>query len=58
MAFIAFVDDTRQRTLASVGVEPLDTPRERSLGHHVLGRTEPLIVADARKDPRAAAIRS
>jgi len=54
MAFIAFVDERRQRVLVSVGIEPFDAPREHTLGHHVLGRTEPLIVADAREDPRAS----
>jgi PAS domain S-box-containing protein len=54
MGFIAFLDDTRQRMLVSVGVERFDAPLDHSLGLHVLGRTEPLIVADAREDPRAA----
>ncbi|HZI78231.1 MAG TPA: PAS domain-containing protein [Vicinamibacterales bacterium] len=54
MAFIAFVDDARQWCAVAVGFTPHDTPRDRSIGAHAIGRTEPLIVADARGDARFA----
>jgi two-component system, cell cycle sensor histidine kinase and response regulator CckA len=53
MAFIAFVDDVRQWCAASVGCAPRETPRDRSIGVHTIGRTDPLIL-DAHADPRCA----
>ncbi|HET9270598.1 MAG TPA: PAS domain-containing protein [Vicinamibacterales bacterium] len=54
MAFIAFVDETRQRIAASVGFERFDAPREASFGRLLLARADPLIVDDARGDARLA----
>ena len=54
MAFIAFVDETRQRMAASVGFERVDAPREASFGRLLLARTDPLIVDNARGDARLA----
>ena len=54
MAFIAFVDDTRQRIAASVGFERFDAPRDASFGHVLIARGDPLIVDDARGDARLA----
>jgi PAS domain S-box-containing protein len=55
IAFIAFVDDARQRIAVSTGVEPLEAPRAGSFGGLVIEHSEPLIVEDARNDPRLAA---
>jgi PAS domain S-box-containing protein len=52
MAFIAFVDDARQRMAASVGFERFDAPRDASFGRLLIERAEPLIVEDARGDAR------
>jgi GAF domain-containing protein len=54
MAYIAFVDETRQRMAASVGFERFDAPRDASFGRLLLARTDPLIVDDARGDARLA----
>src|SRR5262245_21237455 len=54
IAFIAFVDETRQRIAASVGFERFDSPRDTSFARLLIGRVDPLIVDDARGDARLA----
>jgi PAS domain S-box-containing protein len=55
MAFIAFVDDTHQRIVTSVGFDAFAAPRDGSFSSQLIGRTEPLIVADVRGDTRVGA---
>src|ERR1043165_8306549 len=54
IAFIAFVDDVRQKIVTPVGVEAFDGPRDGSFASLFIGRTLPLVVADARTDERVA----
>src|SRR5262245_34882912 len=54
IAFIAFVDETHQRIVSAVGLEPCEALREGSFGNCVIARSEPLIVGDARAESRLA----
>jgi PAS domain S-box-containing protein len=54
IAFLAFVDETRQRITVSTGLEPLEAPRAGSFGSLVVERAEPLSVEDARHEPGLA----
>ena len=54
VAMISLVDETRQWFKARVGMPAEGHPREHSFCAHALSRSEPLVVEDARKDPRFA----
>ena len=54
IAFIAFVDETRQRVTVSTGLDPFESPRTGSFGSLFVGRAEPLAIEDARHEPRLA----
>ncbi|MFP5392589.1 MAG: EAL domain-containing protein [Gammaproteobacteria bacterium] len=55
MAFISLVDQDRQWFKSRCGVALQETPRAVSLCAHAITRDAPMIVNDARKDPRFAA---
>jgi PAS domain S-box-containing protein len=52
MACISFVDAEREWLKAATGVALCELPRAMALCAHTIMRSEPTIVADARKDPR------
>jgi diguanylate cyclase (GGDEF)-like protein len=54
IALISLVDEARQWFKARVGLPVAETPREHSFCAHALDRTRPLVVTDARADPRFA----
>lgn len=54
MVAVNLVDVDRQFTKAAVGLALGDTPREESFCTHTVARGEPLVVPDARDDPRFA----
>ena len=52
IAYIALIDEERQWFKAQVGLDAAQTPRDVSFCGHTILRAEPLIVPDARADPR------
>jgi len=53
MSMVTILDEDTQWFIARVGLEPDHTPRAHSFCHHaVLTPGEPMIVSDARHDPR------
>jgi signal transduction histidine kinase/CheY-like chemotaxis protein/HPt (histidine-containing phosphotransfer) domain-containing protein len=54
IALVSLVDGKRQWFKSRVGLEVSEMPRDISLCGHVVAEGEPLIVADATKDPRFA----
>ena len=55
MSMVTILDDDTQWFVARVGLEADQTPRIHSFCHHtVLKPGEPMIVSDARRDPRFA----
>jgi len=54
IAIISLVDETRQWFKSRVGIRRRHTPRDISFCTHAILQTNPLIVADATKDPRFA----
>lgn len=55
MAFISLVDSEREYFKAAVGSDLTESPRDISFCGHGILDDEPLVVADAREDPRFAA---
>jgi diguanylate cyclase (GGDEF)-like protein len=55
MSMISLVDERRQWFLASRGVSMAQTPRDLAFCNYPVAQNEPLLVADARLDPRFAA---
>ncbi len=53
-AMLSLVDADRQWFKASCGVSDRQTPRNISFCHHAIQGTTPLVVTDAREDPRFA----
>ena len=51
---ISLVDANRQWFKARVGLDASETPRSASFCAHALERSEPLVIEDARQDPRFA----
>jgi diguanylate cyclase (GGDEF)-like protein len=54
MAALSLADGEQQRLLPRVGIEPDRVTRDGSLCAHAMLQREPLVVADARGDPRFA----
>ena len=55
MAFISLIDDRRQWMKSRVGVDVEEIPRDESICSHLLSHPgQPLLVPDAREDPRFA----
>ena len=54
IATIGLVDDRRQWFKSRIGIRTCQTPREVSLCGHTIAGSGPLLVADARIDPRFA----
>ncbi|MHB8767323.1 MAG: sensor histidine kinase, partial [Deferrisomatales bacterium] len=53
-AMVTLVDAGRQWFKSRQGLEPRETPRDVSFCGHAILRDEPLVVRDARRDPRFA----
>jgi len=54
MGAVNLIDEDRQWQVTAVGTEPADVPREASYCEVTITRAEPLLVPDARLDPRFA----
>ncbi len=52
IALVSIVEKERQRFLARVGLEVTETPRPTSFCAHAMLEAEPMVVPDARLDPR------
>ena len=52
IALVSLVDDCRQWFKSAYGLDVPETPRDISFCEHVIADDKPLIVADARLDPR------
>lgn len=52
IALISLVDGDRQWFLAHHGLDTTETPREMAFCAHTIASDEPLVVPDARQDPR------
>lgn len=52
IALVSLVDEQRQWFKSRVGMDTCETDRDISFCAHALGRNEPLVVEDARSDPR------
>lgn len=52
IALISLVDESRQWFKARVGLDALETPRDQAFCAHTILGPIPLVVADARNDPR------
>lgn len=52
VALVSLVDGERQFSKSRVGVDLTETPLSHSFCQHVVGDAAPLVVADARRDPR------
>jgi PAS domain S-box-containing protein len=56
IAMVTFIDDDHQSIKARVGIDLVSTRRDESFCTKVLDRTTPMVVEDAREDPRFVAI--
>ena len=54
MATVTLVDRDRQWFKAKRGIDALETPRSMSFCTHTIAQREPMIIEDARSDPRFA----
>ena len=52
LALTALIDEKCERLKHRVGTPGFELPREHSFSAHLLGRSEPLVVADLTQDPR------
>ena len=55
MAFVSLIDAERQWFKAKVGIEACETSRDVAFCAHAIVERQPLVVPDARLDPRFAA---
>jgi PAS domain S-box-containing protein len=54
IALVVILDGRRQRIRSLIGATPADLPEEIAFCDHAIGGDRPLIVGDARRDPRFA----
>src|SRR5689334_18143610 len=54
MAAVTLIADDRQWFKAKVGLNDTQTPRDHAFCAHAILENQPLVVEDARKDPRFA----
>ncbi|WP_156491381.1 GAF domain-containing protein, partial [Erythrobacter sp. HI0074] len=54
MAMVTMVEQERQLFLTRTGIDVRETPRSTSFCAHAMLEAEPMVVPDAREDPRFA----